>query len=55
MRLCVIRNKDLSISCLPVNKDKSCYYSKYDVVCFIKKSWNIYHIKIIKKYFEKHI
>lgn len=52
MRICIIRNKDGTISCLPVSKDKDYYNKKFNVVCFVNKMWNYYFVDKIKKYFN---
>ena len=51
MRMAVIRNKDNSVSCLPMSKSKSYYERKYNVICYVNKLWNVYYVSIIKRHF----
>lgn len=52
MRMCVIKNRDNTVSCIPVSCSKEYYYEKFDVLCFVNKEWNICYVNSIKKYFE---
>lgn len=52
MRMVIIRNKDNSVSCLPMSKSKTLYEKKYNVICYVNKMWNPYHIQKIKNYFS---
>lgn len=52
-RMCIVRNKDKTVSCLPVHESKLSYYLKYEVICFANKQWNPHFVGIIKKYFSK--
>lgn len=53
MRMCIIKNGDNTISCIPVSCSKDYYYDKFNVLCFVNKRWNNYYVNIIKKYFEE--
>lgn len=53
MRMCVVRNKDNSISCLPVYNKRNYYYERYNVICFVNKLWNPFFVEKIKLYFSK--
>lgn len=52
MRMCVIKNKDNTISCIPVSCSKNYYYEHFFVLCFVNKNWDIQYVNIIKRYFE---
>lgn len=53
MRICVIRNKNNEISCIPVTCSKQYYYNKFEVLCFVNETWDLYYINIIKRYFQR--
>lgn len=48
----VVKNKNGSISCLPVSRSRIHYEENYNVIVFVNKMWNLYHIEKIKKYFD---
>lgn len=52
MRMCVIKNRDNTVSCIPVTCSKEYYDEKFEVLCFVNKTWNPYYVNSIKKYFE---
>lgn len=55
MRIAVVRTKEGTISCLPMNQNKKHYLDRYNVVVFVNKLWNPYHINKIKKYFNQNV
>lgn len=52
MRICVIKNRDNTVSCIPVSCSKEYYYEHFTVLCFVNKAWDINYNNIIKRYFE---
>lgn len=53
MRMVVVKNKNNSVSCLPMSQSISHYVSKYNVLTIVNKQWNPYYIEKIKKHFER--
>lgn len=52
MRMVVVRNKDNSVSCLPM-RGPLFRYEKHDIVTIVNKPWNVYYSKKIKNYFNR--
>lgn len=50
-RMVVVRNKEGSVSCIPMANPLAHYQKKYDVVVIVNKPWNYHHVSKIKKYF----
>ncbi|MNV42855.1 hypothetical protein D3C71_1345530 [compost metagenome] len=54
-RMVVVRNKNGSVSCLPISKNKEYYFNKYNVIVFVNKPHNYHYVVKIKQYFSKDI
>lgn len=55
MRIVVVKTKEGTISCLSMSQNKKYYLDRYNVVTFVNKLWNPYHVNIIKKYFIQDV
>lgn len=52
MRMIVVKNKDDSISCLPMQHNISHYQKHYNVIGTVNKQWNPHFVLKIKNYFR---
>lgn len=52
MRIVVVKGKEGEVSCLRVTNSKDYYNKKYDVLTYVNKLWNPYHVKRIKEYYK---